>query len=224
MVAASVFSAMVRRRSGRFGLALVSGYALGMFPTADLVARRAGRDLRAEGSGNPGGANALKVMGTSAGATVMTVDIAKGAAASAVGGALAGPAGAHLAGTASVAGHCYPVWNGFRGVKGVAASVGQCLATFPAYFPIDAAIAAGTAANPRWRQRAFATTSVSSACWVLGSVLWWRRGWVNLWGPRPSAMLPISAALSSAMIIQRFLAARPPTPACIDPVDEAAAA
>lgn len=221
---ASVVSAVLRRRSGRFAGAVAIGYALGMFPTADLVARRAGRDLRSEGSGNPGGANALKVMGTSAGVTVMAVDIVKGAAACAVGGVLAGPTAAHVAGTASVAGHCYPVWNGFRGGKGVAASVGQCLATFPAYFPIDAAIAAATAANPRWRQRAFAATAVSSVCWVAGGLVWWRMGWRNLWGPRPTVMLPVTAAVSSAMIFQRFVAATPTTPAPPDSAAEAAAA
>ena len=133
--------------------------------------------------------------------------IGKGAAACAVGAVVAGPAGAHLAGTAAVTGHCYPVWTGFRGGKGVATSVGQCLATFPAYFPIDAAVAVVTVAAPGWRQRAFATTVVSSVCWVLGGVVWWRRGLGNLWGPSPTAALPAAAAMSGAVIIGRFVAA-----------------
>src|SRR6056297_64715 len=139
----------------RAGLALAAGYLIGTFPTADLVARRAGRDLRLEGSGNPGGANAMNVIGRSAGLQVMGADIAKGAAACAVGGWIAGPSAAHFAGSAAVAGHCHPVWNGFRGGKGVAASVGQCLATFPAYFAMDVAVAAATASVPAWKQRAF---------------------------------------------------------------------
>ncbi len=187
------------------------GYGLGTIPTADLVARRASAgavDLRSSGSGNPGGVNALKVLGTRAGVTVLVGDIGKGALSSGLGGAVAGPIGAHVAGTASVIGHCYPVWNGFRGGKGVAASVGQCLATFPAYFPIDVAVAVVTASSPRWKQRAFAATVVSSVCWVLGGMVWWRRHWPNLWGPRATAALPCAAALSSAVIAQRFLAAR----------------
>ncbi|MEQ1701297.1 MAG: glycerol-3-phosphate acyltransferase [Ilumatobacteraceae bacterium] len=197
-------------RLARFAGAGVLGYLIGTFPTADLVARRASGgtvDLRRAGTGNPGGANAVKVLGKRAGYTVMAGDVAKGALASAVGGLVAGPVGAHVAGSSSVIGHCFPVWNGFRGGKGVAASVGQCLATFPAYFPIDLAVAAVTAASPRWKQRAFAATLASSAAWVLGGLVWWRRGWRNLWGPRPSAALPLAAAVSSAVIAHRFIAA-----------------
>ena len=190
--------------------AVAAGYLVGTFPTADLVARRASDgsiDLRAAGTGNPGGANAIKVLGKRAGAVVIAGDIAKGAAASMIGGAVAGPLGAHVAGTSSVVGHCYPVWNGFRGGKGVAASVGQCLVTFPAYFPIDAAVAVVTAAIPRWKQRAFSATVASSVCWVLGGVVWWRRGLRNAWGPKPTAALPLAAAVSSAVIIRRFTVA-----------------
>lgn len=201
-------------RLKRVAAAMGAGYLVGTFPTADLVARRAaggGVDLRATGSGNPGGANALNVLGARAGATVLVGDIGKGAAACAIGALVAGPVGAHLAGTSSVIGHCYPVWNGFRGGKGVATSVGQCLATFPAYFPIDVAVAVVTASNPAWKQRAFATTVASCGCWVVGGVVWWARGKRNLWGPRPSVMLPLASALTSAVIIHRFVAAGPPS-------------
>jgi acyl phosphate:glycerol-3-phosphate acyltransferase len=190
------------------GLAVGLGYLVGTFPTASIVARRASGgsvDLRRAGTGNPGTANAMKVLGKKAGAAVMVGDVGKGALACALGASVAGPAGAHLAGTAAVAGHCYPAWNGFDGGKGVATSVGQCLATFPAYFPIDAAVAVATASSRQWRQRAFAATVVSSACWMLGSVVWWRRAWPNLWGPAPSGLLPLASTLSTAMVIKRFV-------------------
>lgn len=191
----------------RVGAAIAIGYVLGMFPTADLVARKTGDgsvDLRRSGSGNPGGVNAVNVLGARAGAAVLVGDIAKGAAACVVGGAVAGPIGAHVGGTAAVAGHCYPAVNRFRGGKGVAASVGQCLATFPAYFPIDVAVTVATAANPAARQRAREATVVASAGWVLGGVVWWARGWGNLWGPRPSLALPLANLASSLMILKRF--------------------
>ena len=201
-------------RLGRAAGATAIGYLLGTFPTADLVAKRVSGgqiDLRATGSGNPGGANAVKVLGKKAGYTVIVGDIAKGAAASVIGGVIAGPTGAHAGGSAAVVGHCLPLWNGFKGGKGVGAGVGQCLATFPAYFPVDLGIAAITAAVPRLKQRAFAATMVSGVCWVLGGVVWWRKGWRNLWGPAPGPGLPIAAAVSSSMIAYKFLTARPPS-------------
>lgn len=196
----------------RIGGAAAIGYLLGTFPTADIVARRATRgsvDLRTSGTGNPGTANAVNVLGKKAGAQVLVGDVTKGAAACAIGSYVAGPVGAHVAGSSSVIGHCYPVWTGFRGGKGVATSVGQCLATFPGYFPFDAAVAVVTVAVPRWKQRAFATTVVSCVAWVGGGVLWWARGSRNFWGPKPTVALPIASAVSSAVIIQRFLASQP---------------
>jgi len=145
-----------------------------------------------------------------------------------------------VGGSASVVGHCFPVWTGFRGGKGVAASVGQCLATFPAYFPIDLGIAALSTAN-RGRSGQGVTTKnggrpltgagnartatfASSAAWVLGGLVWWRRRWPNLWGPTPSAGLPAAAAVSSAVIAYKFLTAHTPADIAHEAVDEAVAA
>jgi len=200
-------------RAGRALGAAVLGYLAGTLPSADVAARLAARrreavDLRSSGSGNPGAANAIALLGPRWGYGVMAADIAKGAAAATAGRGLAGGTGAHAAGVAAVVGHCYPVWNGFRGGKGVAASVGQCIATFPVWTVPDLALAGAVAASPWWRRRALAATAASSAAWVAAGVVWWRRGWPNLWGPPPSAALPVAAAASSAVILARFLAAR----------------
>ena len=184
-----------------------AGYLAGGLPTADTVARLASRgavDLRSAGTGNPGAVNAMAVLGKGWGAGILVADIAKGIAACGVGRRLAGDNGAHVGGTAAVIGHCFPVWSGFRGGKGVAASCGQCLATFPVYFPIDLAVAWAVA---RWRQRAFAATAVASSLWVGAAALWWWRRWPNAWGPPPTAALPVAAASSSAVILWRFAAA-----------------
>lgn len=196
------------RRPLRILAAAATGYVVGTVPSADLAARAASGgtvDLRLTGSGNPGGANARLVLGPRWGYAVMAADIAKGAFACRVGQRFSGSAGAHVAGTASVIGHCFPAWSGFKGGKGVGCSVGQCLATFPAYFPIDLATAALTAAGP-WRRRAFAGTAAASATWVACALLWWRRRLPNLWGPPPGPGLAIAAAASSAVIAQRFVA------------------
>lgn len=191
--------------------AAVAGYLLGTVPSADVATRlAAGTDLRTAGTGNPGGANALVVLGKKWGSAVMGADIAKGAAACLVGGRLGGPVGAHVAGTAAVVGHCFPVWNGFRGGKGVAASVGQCVATFPVYVPFDLGLAWLTA-TPQWGRavgsRTLVATAVASSAWVAAAALWWRRGWPNGWAPRATAGLPVAAAASSAVILSRFAAA-----------------
>ena len=188
------------------------GYLAGTLPSADLASRLAGSrtDLRSVGSGNPGAANAIAHLGPAWGYAVMAADVTKGAVAARAGNRLAGGAGAHLAGTAAVVGHCFPVWSGFRGGKGVAASAGQCLATFPVYTPIDLGVAAATAASPRWRRRSFAATALASAAWVAAGTLWWRRGWHNAWGPPATAGLPLAAAASSAVILYRFATAGAP--------------
>jgi glycerol-3-phosphate acyltransferase PlsY len=188
--------------------AATTGYALGTIPSADVAARLATRgvtDLRSAGSGNPGAANAMAVLGKGWGYGVLLSDVTKGAAACVLGRRLAGDTGAHVGGTAAVVGHCLPVWNGFRGGKGVAASAGQCLVTFPAYFPIDLGVAWATA---RWRRQAMVATLAASLTWVAAGVVWWRRRWPNLWGPQPSAALPLAATATSAVILSRFMAAR----------------
>lgn len=186
------------------------GYMAGTLPSADVATRLATAgptDLRHAGSGNPGAINAAAMLGPRWGYGVMAADIAKAAVACGVGRRVAGPTGAHLAGVAAVVGHCFPVWSGFRGGKGVATSVGQCAVTFPAWSLLDLALAGAVAASPWWKQRALAATTVASAGWVLAAVVWWRRGWPNLWGPRPTAALPLASAASSAVIVSRFLAA-----------------
>jgi glycerol-3-phosphate acyltransferase PlsY len=191
--------------------AAVAGYLLGTVPSADAAARLAtggATDLRATGSGNPGAANAMAALGKGWGYGIVGADIAKGALACMAGRALAGGTGANVAGTAAVVGHCYPVWNGFRGGKGVAVSAGQCLATFPAYLPLDLAVAWAVA---HIRGKALPATATASALWVTCGFLWWWRRWPNAWGPEPGPSLPLCSAVTSAVILGRFAAAKRPS-------------
>lgn len=184
-----------------------AAYLLGAIPSADIAGRLATRgrvDVRIAGSGNPGALNVGTVIGPKWGAAVMVADIAKGFAACRLAGRAAGPTAMQLAGSAAVAGHCHPVWTGFRGGKGVATSVGQVLATFPAYFPLDFAVAAASVASPWFKERARASMTISSTVWVVSSAIWWRRQLPNAWGPRPTAALPVASAISAALILNRF--------------------
>lgn len=198
--------------AARTAAAAVLGYFAGTVPSADLAARAASGgtiDIRTSGTGNPGAANAIKVLGPKWGYAVLAADVTKAALASGAGRRLAGARGAHVAATAAVIGHCFPVWNDFKGGKGVGCSVGQCLMTFPAYFPIDLAVA-GVTSTRRWKSRSYAATAVASATWVAGALLWWRRGWRNGWGPAPTGDLPLAAAVSSAVILYKFATAPAP--------------
>jgi glycerol-3-phosphate acyltransferase PlsY len=60
-------------------LSLVIGYLLGSIPTGYIVSRlKRGVDIRDVGSGNMGGANVMREIGTHEGVLVGLFDIAKG--------------------------------------------------------------------------------------------------------------------------------------------------
>lgn len=184
------------------------GYLLGTVPASDVAAHVAAGelvDLRPTGSGNPGGVNAIRMLGRRPGHAVIAADIGKGFVACGVGRRIAGDAGAHIAGVAAVLGHCYPLWNGFRGGKGVATSFGQCLYTLPGYAPVDYLLASKVAHLPGLRRPALVSVGVSTGAWLLASVIWWKRGLPNLWGPRPTAALPLANAATAFVIAARVV-------------------
>lgn len=192
----------------------VGGYLAGTIPSAKIAAglfAPADLDVTKHGSGNPGAANARSLLGKKVGAGVLVADIAKAAGAGAAGRHIGGLAGGHVASTAAVIGHCYPVWSRFRhGGKGVACSAGQMLATFPAYLPVDIALGLVTTKSRWWRNHKTESTAMACALWVALGWLWNRRQMPNLWGGEPTAGLPVAAAVSSAVILSRFVADPPP--------------
>lgn len=199
----------LRRAARRVIGVAVGGYLAGTTPSAVVAARVAGgRDPRTSGTGNPGAANVAATSGKTVGLVVLVADIAKAYLAARAGGRVLGASGRHLGGVAAVVGHCHPVWSGFRGGKGVATSVGQVLATFPVYAPLDAAVAVGTAAVPSLAADAERTTTAASSVWVGAALWWWRRGWPNPGAPAVGPGLPLAAAVSSAVILGRFRAER----------------
>lgn len=111
--------------SGVVWAALVPvAYLLGTFPSATLVARASGVDIRAVGSGNPGASNVTRSLGWRKGLWVLALDGAKGAIAAALGLLADGRPAGYLLVAAAVVGHVFPIWNGFRGGKGVATGAG----------------------------------------------------------------------------------------------------
>lgn len=183
------------------------GYLVGTFPSAEVVTRFATRgqvDIRASGSGNPGGFNAMRVIGRKWGLVVIVLDTAKGALAGLLGMAIAADAGAYTAATAAIAGHCFPVWAHFRGGKGVATAGGSFATVFPPMFVIGGLVAGTSSFLTKSSELAM---WITCTVWVVGAVGWATADLPNAWGPDPTAGLVAYSALGAAMILGKFRAA-----------------
>jgi glycerol-3-phosphate acyltransferase PlsY len=113
---------------------VLAAYLIGAIPTGVLLTRLAGiGDVRQAGSGNIGATNVYRVAGRRLGILTLVGDGLKGAlpvllAAS----ALHLPEGrTALVAAAAFLGHCYPVYLGFKGGKGVATALGIYLVLSP---------------------------------------------------------------------------------------------
>ncbi len=105
------------------------GYLMGSVPFGMIVARIMGLgNLRQIGSGNIGATNVLRTGNKLAAALTLLLDAAKGAVAVVLARSLAGEDAAQIAALCAFVGHCYPVWLGFKGGKGVATFLGLLLA------------------------------------------------------------------------------------------------
>lgn len=111
----------------------VAGYLLGSIPFGIVMARLFGLgDLRQIGSGNIGATNVLRTGNKLAAFLTLIGDAGKGGAAVLLARALFAEDAAQLAGFAAFLGHCFPVFLGFKGGKGVATWLGTMLAlAFP---------------------------------------------------------------------------------------------
>lgn len=129
-------------------LAALLGYLCGSIPFGLILARLAGLgDVRKIGSGNIGATNVLRTGNKAVAAATLLLDLAKGLVAvllaahlltgpSEMPGAALGPA--PVAAVFAVLGHCFPVWLGFKGGKGVATNAGV---SFGLAWPIGLAYA-----------------------------------------------------------------------------------
>jgi glycerol-3-phosphate acyltransferase PlsY len=105
-------------------VAAACGYLFGSVPFGLLLTRAAGLgDVRAIGSGNIGTTNVLRTGRKGLAAATLLLDAGKGAAAALLFDRW-GIEYAVIAGLAAVLGHCFPLWLGFRGGKGVATGLG----------------------------------------------------------------------------------------------------
>src|ERR1700755_1752815 len=116
--------------------ALGLGYLLGSIPFGLVLTRLAGLgDIRQIGSGNIGATNVLRTGRKDIALATLLLDAGKAAIALIIARGLWGDrpgAGGdeigYIAGGAAFLGHCFPVWLGFKGGKGVATYFGVMLA------------------------------------------------------------------------------------------------
>ena len=110
-------------------LLLVASYLLGAIPTGYLLVRLTqGRDVRRFGSGATGATNVLRLGGVLSALPVAAFDVAKGFLPAWLAMRWFGDIRlAIAAGALAVLGHCFPVYIGFRGGKGVATALGAFL-------------------------------------------------------------------------------------------------
>jgi len=123
-------------------LTAIIGYVIGCISFGYLSGKIfKGKDIREQGSGNAGTANAIRNYGWAIGMFTFVGDVAKGALAAWIGyllipdmGVLGGtpvPVGVCIGGLAAVLGHIWPVFLKFRGGKGVATSLGVLFMMMP---------------------------------------------------------------------------------------------
>ena len=136
-----------------YGLCILTGYLIGSINFAVLVAKSNGIDILQEGSGNPGATNVKRVLGKGAGNLVFALDVFKGL----IGTFLAffliwnlrnnwdvnfdnfneayiDPQNIVLfiiSFFATIIGHCYSIFLGFKGGKGVASTIGGLIIILP---------------------------------------------------------------------------------------------
>lgn len=114
-------------------LATALAFLVGSIPWGYLAGRIAkGVDLRAVGSGGTGATNVLRTLGVKASLAVFVLDFLKGFLPVVV-ALRAGldPSWTGAVAVATVAGHCWSPFIGFKGGKGVATGAGAALALFP---------------------------------------------------------------------------------------------
>lgn len=164
-----------------FWLLAILAYLLGSLSFAILLSRVFGTaDPRAEGSGNPGATNMLRVAGKRLAILTLLGDLLKGLLPVLVARLL----GLDLQeqawiGLAAVLGHLYPLYFNFRGGKGVATAAGMLLGLYP-----PAALLALSA----WVLTFYLTRTSSLASLIATPLTLPLLAW-----QQPAALLPMSA-------------------------------
>jgi len=152
-------------------LALATSYLIGSISFAYIAGRMKGLDLTKEGTGTLGARNVGRTLGRAAGIFILILDIAKGMTAVMAAGLIAEQPIAPIVGWLGlVCGHCWSVFLGFRGGKGLASSAGALLIISPVLLLLELAIMFVIIAIFRniYLASIIATAFLPGIVWVLG--------------------------------------------------------
>ena len=117
------------------------GFLLGSIPFGLLMGKIKGIDIRQHGSGNIGATNVFRTLGKQLGITCLLLDFTKGLVPVLIARNMVEPMMAEqqftaqsievLTALASIMGHNYSPWIGFKGGKGIATTAGVITALMP---------------------------------------------------------------------------------------------
>jgi glycerol-3-phosphate acyltransferase PlsY len=115
---------------------ILIGYIAGATPFGYLAGRMKGIDIREHGSKNIGSTNVLRVLGKGIGYPVFALDVLKGVLPVLLARIYANDVAPEglipaLTSIATILGHNYTFWLGFKGGKGIATSAGALLPIMP---------------------------------------------------------------------------------------------
>lgn len=189
-------------------IVIVAAYLWGSLSPSALIARRArGVDLSRYGSGNVGASNLGALLGGSWKVVGFLADLFKGWAAPAAASGLGfDTTVVVLVGLATVVGHAWPIWLGFRGGRGIASAAGV-LSAWDVRYIVVIPLVLGVG----WITGRAALTTIIIV-FLLGPIAW-------LLG-MPVPIIAGSVALSLLLAMKRLEANRLPLPA--DPRDRRA--
>jgi glycerol-3-phosphate acyltransferase PlsY len=146
---------------------VIIAYFLGSIPTGLLLARAAGVDIRASGSGNIGATNVYRTLGRSVGVMTLVGDCLKGLL-PVLAARYLGLSDLWIAavGLAAFLGHVYTIFLGFKGGKGVATALGVFLGVAP--LAVGGALAVFIVVV--WKTRYISLGSITAAAVIPGLV------------------------------------------------------
>lgn len=153
---------------------VLGAYLIGAIPTGVILTRLAGgEDIRNAGSGNIGATNVYRVAGRKLGVITLIGDCLKGAVPTLLAQQTfnLSETGVALVALAAFIGHCYPVYLGFKGGKGVATALG----IFLVLSPISVLCILVVFVLILWKWRYISLASISSAASIPPLVLLFER-------------------------------------------------